>query len=232
MLSRRGTIGGLLQRVHHGRLYRGGTKKGVIVLPGSFGTVDDYFNLNYPVLEAIHAQGFATASLTTLNTWGNSTIRTDVSTLKTNCQTAQTPQPAVFAAGKVHLVGISMGGLIALNWAKANPTLVQSITLVIPVLDVQAVYDENRGTFTSLIAPAYGGGRPTDADNPIKNAGSFTGFPINLYYSTTDPITTLSESESFAAATGAVPRSMGALGHGSGAPWGGADMARFIAAHD
>lgn len=232
MVSRRGTIGGLLQRIHHGRLYRGGTKKGVMVIPGAFGIVDDFFDLSYQVLDGIHRAGFATASLTTSNTWGNAAIRADVSTLKTNCQATQGPDPALFAGGKVHLLGISAGGLTALNWAKANPTLVQSITLVIGVLNVQAVYDENRGTFTSLVASAYGGGRPTDADNPIKNMASFTGFPINLYYSTTDPVTLESEARVFAGGTGAVLRSMGDQGHGSAAPWSGPDAARFITAND
>jgi pimeloyl-ACP methyl ester carboxylesterase len=227
MVTDRGTVGGLDQRVMYGRTYKPGAKKGVLTIPGALGTMNDFFDLNFPILDAIHKEGFATASLTTALTWGNDAIQAGVSTLRNNCITS-----GLFAAGKVHLMGISMGGLTVLNWARANPTLVQSITLVIPVLNVQGVYDQNRGGFTTLIAPGAYPARPPDDYNPLTNVASFAGVPINLYYSTTDPITLEAETLAFGHALGLDLRSMGPQGHGSAPPWGGPDAAGWIAAND
>jgi hypothetical protein len=228
VVSSRGTIGGLLQRTGHDRLYKPGSRKGVLMLYGATSDLDAWFGVDplFGEVSGICAQQFPLATLSTGVTWGNSTIRTQMSTLRTNIQSS-----GLFASGKVHLVGVSMGGLCALNWAKANPTLVQSITLLIPVVDVQAVYDADRGGFAASIAAAHGG-RPPDSENPADNTGSFTGIPTRLYYSTTDTITLAAEQEASAAGSGATLVSMGAVGHFWGPPWSGRELAFWIKGSD
>lgn len=231
MVSSRGTIGGLDQRLAHSRLYKPGRKRGVAMLFGRGGTRDSWFAFNdalYPdgEIQAITDNGWALGSIDTLTHWGNATIRANITTLKTNCA-------SLWKAGGLHLIGASAGGLSVLNWAKYNPTLVKSITLVIPILDVQDTYDNNRGGFQSEIGTAFGG-RPGDADNPAKNYSAFSGFPIHLFYATDDPFTPNAINQAFIAGVGSnvVARSMGAIGHAWAAPWGGDEIARFLRAHD
>jgi pimeloyl-ACP methyl ester carboxylesterase len=140
-------------------------------------------------------------------------------------------QTSLFASGKVHLLGVSAGGLGALNWAKNNPTLVQSITLLIPVLNVIGVDSEDRGSFSSAIQTAYGGS-PTSADNPLDYAADLDGIPGRAYYSTTDAITEEDESTAFCADSGFEAVSMGAHGHFWDAPWSGINAGNFIREND
>lgn len=229
MFSSRGTVGGLDQRYGHDRLYKPGSRKGVLAMYGATGTRDSFFDLDRAdrtTLRGIGGFGFAFGTIDVLEYWGNSTIRTNMSTLRTNLQSG------TFASGKVHLLGFSAGGTACLNWAKANPTLVQSICLVIPAVDIQDIYDNNRSGFQASISAAYGG-RPADADNPADNAASFVDFPIRIYYSTNDTICIASTITTFATATGAELISMGAVGHfWSYTYWGGENAGEFFEEHD
>lgn len=229
MVTNAGTVSSLDQRTGCGRLYRNGSRRGVIALPGATYDRNWWFDLDsatYEMRILTDGYGFPVASIGTFDTWGNSTQRTNVSTLYTNCV------GGLFSSDtKVHILGVSAGGLTALNWAKNNPTLVQSITLLIPVIDVQAVYDENRSSFASSISTAYSG-RPSDANNPADNASSFSGFPIRIYYSENDAVTTTTETLTFASACGAETLSMGPVGHFWGPPWNGYAVGEFMRAHD
>lgn len=219
-VSSRGTVGGLVQRSVVSRSYKPGSRKGVIVMAGWTASVDaaaegvtsgveDMF-----ISRDIANAGFPTISCAGDSSWGNSTIRTSISTLKTNAQSA------LFATGKVHLWGISMGGLAVLNWAKDNPTLVQSIAVAIPCINPQRLYDDDPlGIGISASVDAAYEGRPADADTPILNAESFVDIPMKIWYSTTDTVSTVtSEMTTFASDTGAEIVSMGAVGHSLGAP--------------
>lgn len=227
MVSSRGTVGGLAQRLALGYLHKPGRDTGLIAMPGATNDRDWWFDLDASTheLREITARGIPVATMGTLNTWGNSAVRTSMSTLKANAQTAE------FKSGKVHLLGVSAGGLCVLNWAKNNPTLVQSIVLLIPVLDVQAVYSGNRGSFQSVIGTAYGGA-PTDADNPADYAADLNGIPIRIYYSTSDTITLEAETLAFISASGAEGVSMGAQGHFWASPWSGGAAADFMLANE
>lgn len=228
MVSDRGTVSSLAQRVGYGRMYKAGRRKGILALPGATFNQDWWFDLDQATGEMrtlTELYGFPIGSCATLEDWGNSTMRARVSQLRTNCIAS------LFAGTKVHLMGVSAGGLSSLNWAKANPTLVQSISLLIPVVDVQAVYDNNRESFQSSISGAYGG-RPPDSENPAKYAADLKGLPIRIYYSTNDSVTTSAETLNFAAAAGAETFSMGAVGHFWGPPWSGLHVGQFMRERD
>lgn len=227
MFSDRGTVGGLAQRVACRHAYALGSRKGCLVLYGRGGDQDSWFTYDDSGREIrdITDRDIPVASCATGVLWGNSTQRTNMSTLKTNAQTS------LFAAGKVHLMGASAGGLAALNWAKNNPTLVQSISLVIPVIDVQYVHTNNIGGFASEINTAYGGA-PADADCPAKYAANLAGIPIKIWYSTDDTYTLAATTTTFASASGATAVSMGAIAHSWTTPGLGISIGNFIREND
>jgi len=224
MVSNRGTVGGLAQRTGAGHFYKPFTKRGVIAQYGAFFSEDGWFDQQPDAVRAITGM-FPIASTATFNYWGNDALMANMTTLLTNAKAK------LFANAPVHLLGISAGGLSCLNWAKNNPTLVKSISLVIPVINVQGVWDEDRVGAKFLVDAAYGG-RPPDDHNPLDYAASLPDVPIRLYCSENDPYTTFIESIDFAALAGAEAISMGPIGHAVGAPWGGEAVALFMRAND
>lgn len=228
MVSDRGTVSALAQRLAWGDRYQAGSQKGAICMCGHTYDRDGWFGFDVigGEMRDISAR-LPLGCVGTGTTWGNSSCRTLMSSLKTNAQVS------LFAAGKVHLMGVSAGGTACLNWAKNNPTLVQSISLIIPCLDIQAINSEDRGSFASSVQTAYGGA-PSDAENPADNPSSFRSFPIKIWYSTTDTLTTTSEVTTFASAVGSnvTTVSMGALGHLWTQPGLGVDVGNFMKEND
>jgi pimeloyl-ACP methyl ester carboxylesterase len=110
--------------------------------------------------------------------------------------------------GKVFLVGSSMGGLTALNWAAANPTKVAGIIMVIPVINVNDVKTNNRGGYASLVNAAHGGTYDEATMGSTKNPrtqaglGKYAGIPILLFYGLTDAVCIPGEATGFAADVG------------------------------
>lgn len=204
-----------------------GSSRGIIECPGAGGTESSYITnsaADFAMVQAVVESGRPIISFESEHTWGNATAQGRVTDLRTFAQST-----FGYASGKVNLIGGSMGGLIALNWAKANPTLVQSIALIIPAVNPQDIYDNNRGGYAAEISTAWGG-RPSDANTPAKNAASFTAIPTKVWYSTNDPICIASEATTFASAAGAETQSLGAVGHGASSmvPQ---DFVDFFAAH-
>lgn len=99
---------------------------------------------------------------------------------------------AEFAAktDKVVLLGISMGALLALNWARANPAKVACLALMYPVTDLAYMHDTAALGFTAEIEAAYGGAAGYQAalatHNPQANAAAYEGMPIKMWYSDAD----------------------------------------------
>lgn len=222
-----------VHRAYAGRLYKPATRKGVILCAGLSGTADSWYSTSLNALDtpnALVGAGFPTASPAVNATWGNSTMRTRITDLRTFMQST-TPRGWQFGSGKVHLLGSSMGSACVLNWAKNNPTLVQSIAITIGPPDMQAIHAADRGGLAASIAAAYGGSAPTDADNPADYAADLTGIPIKVWYSSNDTLILPAETEAFIAASGAESRNMGALGHavdGTEVP----EIASFFSAND
>lgn len=167
----------------------------------------------YPVL-SIDAGG---------QSWGNATALARAADGQTRLQgTPITPNgPYGAKAGKIILIGSSMGAQLALNYAKANPTLVACVVGIIPVVDVQDIVTNNRAGLAASVNAAYGGAYSNATYgatyNPAVYAASYN-IPTQLWYASDDTTTIASAVTAFAAAAQNVTAtSVGALGHTSAA---------------
>lgn len=212
MVSTRGVgqyRSGQTHRAMWRRTYRADIAKlGVLTCPGWTGDADhwyqpgtDQLSLTAPIIEA----GFPLAGRAEGQQWGNAESRAQFTDLRTYAQSHLN-----FKAGKVHLLGISTGSLACMRWAMANPTLTQSLSLLLPAVDPQDIYDRDPlgiGLKAS-ISTAYGG-RPADSEVPALNTASFDGIPIKMWYSPNDPICLPEKVTAFATATGATTVDLG-----------------------
>lgn len=174
----------------------------------------------------------------TQGTFGNPTSVTRAGQLKTFIQGANSP--LIAGAGKVHLIGASGGATAAINYARANPTLVASMYLVVPCVDTENYYTNYTnggangtgvvvGPTQAEIHKAFNGGvddggtaylAAMPASNPARagNQAALAGIPMTLAYSTTDPFFPVATITSYAAAVNAAGGSatavsQGAVGH-------------------
>jgi predicted alpha/beta hydrolase family esterase len=132
---------------------------------------------------------------------------------------------------KVVLYGSSMGALVVLNWARANPASVAAIALVIPATDLRDLHDNaaSRGAAAAgaaaEIETAYGGAAAyaaaATAHNPAENAASYRGLPMKIWYSGDDPTCLPSITTAFASGAGAEAQNIGNFGHGSNSAYAG-----------
>jgi pimeloyl-ACP methyl ester carboxylesterase len=165
----------------------------------------------YPSLEMTRLlcdAGRPVASFPADSNWGNSTHQGRIASIRTYGQANWG-----FSSGTVDILALSMGAAGALNWAKANPTHVNRIVLLDPAVDLQDIHANNRGGFAAAISTAWGGGAPSDANNPADNAASYASIPMKVWYSEDDAICTAATVTAFAAAAGAETQSLGAVGH-------------------
>lgn len=174
---------------------KGGNALGLIGLDGAanwYPITANLQNLDAPILMA-DLDGDA---------WGNDTAQGRMTSAQSYIQTAFAAE-----AGKVILIGGSMGGLVTLNWARNNPAQVAAVALLYPCVNLQAQHDGTGGAtpYASSIEAAYGGlsgyqsALPTH--DPSENAAAYTNaFPIRIYYSTADNQVGTANITSFAAA--------------------------------
>ena len=152
-----------------------------------------------PLLRAIAAAGHSiiSADLGGVATWGNDTALSRISAARTYLQSL-----AGVTAGRVILVGQSMGGQNSLVWAKNNPTLVHCVVAIIPVIDLADIHD-NRGLGASIDS-AYAGGYNQATMGAARNpatfaaAGALNGIPIQCWYGATDTLCLPGFTEVFA----------------------------------
>lgn len=136
-----------------------------------------------------------------LSTWGNDTLISRMTAAKEVLYGVPNVR-----TGKVKLLGQSMGGLGALVWAAANPTLVDRIVLVIPVLNLKDVRDYSN--YGPEIDAAYGGAYVEATHglthNPLTMAaaGKFKNIPIQMWYGDRDALCRPEFSVQFAALAG------------------------------
>jgi S-formylglutathione hydrolase FrmB len=167
-----------------------------------------------PMLRQLAGAGYTmvSADMGGVATWGNATAIARISSARTYIQTL-----AGVSAGKVVLVGQSMGALNALNWARANPTLVHCVIALIPVINLTDVRD-NHGLSASIDS-AYAGGYSQAtygaAHNPatFAAAGGLAGIPIQCWYGTTDTLCLPAFATAFGAAANACVLKPVAGGH-------------------
>lgn len=194
-----------------GRMHKpSGSYPGIVWMHG-IGTTATYFLTSEDGLaDKLTKDGRPVASCDPGQLWGNATAQGRVSSLRTYGQSTWG-----FAAGTVDLIGFSMGTAAVLNWAKANPTLVGKIALILPAVDVQDIHANNRGNHAATIATAWGGSAPSDANNPADNTADLSAFDHAIWYSTDDPVCVQSVVTTYGTAVGAEMHSLGAVGHTS-----------------
>lgn len=134
--------------------------------------------------------------------WGNSTAQTMVSDawswVKSNYGAK---------SDACIVAGVSMGGALALNWARANPTLVKAILLFYPACNLGAIYNGTGAAANgaSDLNAAYGGSWTTNGGNaydPAQNASGYTGVPIYMGYSDADTVVGTANQTAFISAVG------------------------------
>lgn len=196
------------------RLYRhNGTRRPIIFFPGGVGGHLAFLvtpingsqitpvlaDAGYPMISADLGGG---------SDWGNDEAQTRIGQAWT-----QVKAELSTATDKMLLVGVSQGATAALNYAKNNPTNVAAVACLVPAVDIQDIYDNDRAGAAAGIAAAYGGSRPPDTHNPADNTAALSGIPIKLWYATDDTIIFPATVTDFAAAVGATAVSLGAVGH-------------------
>jgi alpha-beta hydrolase superfamily lysophospholipase len=129
--------------------------------------------------------------------WGNADVVTQIAALKTWLQGAGATQGGA-AAGKIVLIGISMGAIAALNYALslATPSAsIAGIALLNPMIDPadMAADPDTHALLTTSLYAAFGGSSGTyavqgPAHNPnLKRAAiGEMGIPIRVWISTND----------------------------------------------
>lgn len=196
------------------------TKRGVIFCHGAGGSALNALHLTGIPRQAEIVRTVADEGYTVLagdfggaQTWGNDTSLTRVGQAVTHLTALSGVN-----TGKVHLIGISMGGLVALNYAKANPTLVSSVTALIPTIDLKHVYDEDVQSSAALIDTAYGGTYVDDdqkADHNPHHWGPLEAsfVPTRIWHASDDEWCPLASYTDFAATPNTTLTNVGALGH-------------------
>ena len=162
----------------------------------------------WSVSRAITGAGFplVTTLLGGQNTWGNSTAQSGV-----DDAIAWAGSTLGAPTDKVILVGVSMGHILAANWARENPSQVAGVIGLVPGCDLE----DMRNTYGAAIEAAWGIGPmdplPSGANPSFDIPGS--SIPWKLYYDSSDAVVLPATVEAFGAAVGAsLVQSIG-LGH-------------------
>lgn len=168
---------------------RDGTTVGVLALHGSGN--DATFVDTFPPAVELARRGFTVLGVDAggLTTWGNDTALAAVNDARTFLQGTLAAK-----AGKIVLLGGSMGSVLALNWLRANPTAVYCASLGLPIADVEDVRANNRGGAQAAIETAYTNNAGWQTARPTHNPAEYTAdliaadVPIRFDYSTDDTI--------------------------------------------
>lgn len=185
-----------------------------------------------PQLEALAVAGHPVISTDMGgDTWGNDTGQTRVGQSWTFAQTA-------FGAktDKMILVGDSMGGAVALNYAMNNPSNVSAIALTRPVIGLDDIHDNNRGGFQSAINTAYTDSTTWESvkgtHDPSLNTSTHNtnAIPTRIWSGQADTKCLWSIAQTFDAAVGScdLAELVGEVDHGV-TKLSGTDLVAFLA---
>lgn len=210
---------------------RNGTAPGAIYCHGA--EADNTSVIFHPTALQLAYRGFLVMGIDAggIHTWGNDLAMTRISSGKT---WLQDPTKGGAAAGKIVMLGGSMGSVNALCWSRANVASLWCTQVALPIPDLEAARAADRFGFASDIEAAYGGNaawqaaRPTH--NPIEFVSDITNLPIRLDTSSTDTAGLPAETEAFHAALGSDNSTLvyfGAAGH-SYTGWDGKASADWV----
>lgn len=225
------------------RLYKpDGTKRAVIWCHSAGGDATEPViatNNTLPLLQAVTDLGLPIISADFSGlAWGNDAAQARVTDALAYARTAF----GAHATLPPILLGVSMGGLLSLNWARANPTLVRALALMYPVTNLQAMHDGTGGIVgnaaTSTEA-AYGGNlagfnAAVATHNPAQNTSAYTGVPIKIWYSTADTTVGTANQTAFISAVGGsnlTTVTVGAAAHADMTQIPPAELAAFVSTY-
>lgn len=154
-------------------------------------------------------------------TWGNATGQSRVSSAWSFMQSTFGVK-----TDKVVLYGASMGAMVCLRWAMANPSNVAAIMGMIPANSLVDLHDSAPGITagqktdmeTKLgVSGTYAGNGTITAIDPFQNPSSFSSIPMLLFYSGDDTTVRPATVTGFATAVGSnvTAVNMGNYGHGA-----------------
>lgn len=190
----------------------------------------------------------ATGTTSGPKSWGNDNAITAMGSAKTFLQAAEANGGFAVGPGaatsKFLAFGISMGALMLLNYlvSLATPSSVcAGVALSVPVLDLDDLYQNNKGSARADIGAAYGVTFPTAIPNLATHSPAAyssgnkakLSMPIKIWAASDDPIaSTTSAATTWAGTIGGnvTVVDLGAVGH-SGTTLPAADLAAFIAAN-
>jgi pimeloyl-ACP methyl ester carboxylesterase len=193
-----------------------GTVGGVIFCHGVGGTYAYSRDITktgaYPLYDTLCNNFLTIAPQLGGDTWGNSTGNTRVGQAKTYLQTTE-----VAKSGKIAIVGLSMGAIVALNYTREFPTNVACVVGIIPVIDIEDIRANNRSGLAAGINTAYGGSYVEATQGSTRNPSTYAStmsVPTKLWYASDDATALASKVTAYAsAATNVTTVSVGALGH-------------------
>lgn len=143
--------------------------------------------------------------------WGNSTGKARVTDGVTYLQGTIGAK-----AGKVALIGGSMGGLTILNWAKDNLSSVACAVGLVPVSDVSDMVTNNRGSLAASINSAYSTWNEATMGatyNPHTYASTgLTGLRYKAWYGASDTVVISSTVTDVVTAIGATASGVSVTG--------------------
>lgn len=214
-----GYTGSEVAIVMHGRQMPGGTA--VIACHGLLAGASQFQGTEGYVLRELADRYEVTSVAADVGgtaTWGNDTAIAAVDTLVAHMGSTWNTRTTTVA-----FYGISMGALLALNWALRNPTKISALALLAPVVSLQGIHDRDPAGATASIETAYTDGAgylaalPTHDPSTAANLVALRALAprTRLWYSTDDTTVVPAEVLAYAAATGCALDSMGAVGHAS-----------------
>lgn len=138
------------------------------------------------LVQQVALAGFPVLSIDAAgNAWGNDNAIAAVAAARAHLQTTLGAKP-----GKVLLVGVSMGGLTCLNWARQHRDQCAGFAGIMPVSDLQNYY-ANSGNAAGVDA-AYGGRYDDNVagltHNPTRYTADILALPYRAWYGSADTI--------------------------------------------
>lgn len=178
---------------------------------------------------------------------GGDSFANDTSMTRVDQALAEISDATGCSSTQCHLIGCSMGAGVAVRWAAENPTKALSVTGLIPMANIDALYQANTLGLRASIGLAWGVVYPAalPADANLLTHGAVIGtneIPTRFYYDDADaainPVDVLALAAACEAETFEVPPDLGhtestinAIASIGGSDWSGLiDWLQSIAA--
>lgn len=170
---------------------RGANKYGVVLLhgagaPNNFMDATRLGSLTLPAWLAMAGIPVVAGQM------GGDTFANDTAMTRINSAITYLSANAGVPSTKVILIGASMGGALALRYASLNPSKVAAIVGIIPLTNINTIYQSNAGGLRAAIGTAWGVTYPTalpaGANLPVLASALNGVVPSRLYYSDADAL--------------------------------------------